>query len=172
MFTFKNTFNLCDGWRQTFPDTLEYSFLQKATGSQSRLDRILVPFSSLLDLTDWEMSEKTLVGETLQEKIYGLERKRHMCIRDNSAAGHWLEAETTVTDFWTKTDKPNAPRDTLRTPQIPGSNPPEYVTRSDEMAKIVRDYHEHLQVEDLASEADQDAVSAKCFESMTIIKIR
>jgi Fe2+ transport system protein B len=53
-------------------------------------------------------SEKTLVGETLQEKVYGLERKHHMRIRDNSAAIHWLEAETTVTDFWTKTNKTNA----------------------------------------------------------------
>jgi hypothetical protein len=40
------------------------------------------------------------------------------------------------------------------------------VTRSDETAKVARDYHEHLQVEDLASEADQDTASAKCFESM------
>ncbi|KAJ7939101.1 Endonuclease/exonuclease/phosphatase, partial [Mycena leptocephala] len=55
MFTFKNSLDLCDGWRQTYSDTLQYSFLQKATGSQSRIDRILVPFSSLLDLSDWEI---------------------------------------------------------------------------------------------------------------------
>ncbi|KAJ6536326.1 Endonuclease/exonuclease/phosphatase, partial [Mycena capillaripes] len=55
MSTFKVALNLRDGWRQMYTDTLEYSFFQKASGSQSQIDRILVPFDSLIDLADWEM---------------------------------------------------------------------------------------------------------------------
>ncbi|KAJ7127524.1 Endonuclease/exonuclease/phosphatase, partial [Mycena crocata] len=55
MADFKNTMGLCDGFRLTHPDVLSYSFHQKSTGSQSRIDRILVPDALLPDLSDWEM---------------------------------------------------------------------------------------------------------------------
>ncbi|KAJ7898721.1 hypothetical protein B0H13DRAFT_1623042, partial [Mycena leptocephala] len=28
MFEFKHSLNICDGWRQTFPDTLQYTYLR------------------------------------------------------------------------------------------------------------------------------------------------
>ncbi|KAJ7848799.1 hypothetical protein B0H13DRAFT_1906551 [Mycena leptocephala] len=49
----------------------------------------------------------------------GLEQKRHMRIRDNSAARNRLEGETTMTDYWTRMNKVKAPRDTMRALQIP-----------------------------------------------------
>ncbi|KAJ6618104.1 hypothetical protein B0H10DRAFT_2164246 [Mycena sp. CBHHK59/15] len=60
MFAFKNSLNLCDGWRQIYSDMLEYLFLQKSSGSQSRIDHIYVPFCSLIDLSDWEMTMSPL----------------------------------------------------------------------------------------------------------------
>ncbi|KAJ7934675.1 hypothetical protein B0H13DRAFT_1513572, partial [Mycena leptocephala] len=46
---------LCDGWRQAFPHDKGYSLLQKSTGSQSRIDRILVPTQSLGYLKNWSI---------------------------------------------------------------------------------------------------------------------
>jgi hypothetical protein len=44
---------LIDGWRCTYPDTKGYSFLQSATGSQSRIDRILVTERVFINSSDW-----------------------------------------------------------------------------------------------------------------------
>jgi hypothetical protein len=49
----KNRFKLIDGWRRTYPDTKGYTFLQTATGSQSRIDRILVTERVLNNSSDW-----------------------------------------------------------------------------------------------------------------------
>jgi hypothetical protein len=49
MSALKEKFDLCDGWQYTYPDFLNYSFLQKSPGSPSRIDRIYVPFGSLVD---------------------------------------------------------------------------------------------------------------------------
>ncbi|KAJ7018662.1 Endonuclease/exonuclease/phosphatase [Mycena alexandri] len=53
MLKFKSKLNLQDGWRQTFPDVKGYTFLQNATGSQSRIDRILVTENVLKNSFDW-----------------------------------------------------------------------------------------------------------------------
>ncbi|KAJ7252020.1 Endonuclease/exonuclease/phosphatase [Mycena rebaudengoi] len=246
MLELKSTLRLQDGWRQTFPDTKAYTFLQKATNVQSRIDRILVSAEVLKNSSDWtieasgihtdhqlvsfkysdprmpfigkgrwvlplhllkdrkimdriaettkecahrinmcknnrseeenpqailekyieetcslfrdrakvvipkmdkdisEMKNKLkktlndpLIGEderqiessTLQEKIDALEAKRHMKIRDNTAASNRLHGESTATKHWTQTNKARAPRDTISSLQIPGSNPPTYETR-------------------------------------------
>ncbi|KAK7689739.1 hypothetical protein QCA50_006378 [Cerrena zonata] len=34
----KNHFGVIDGWQSTFPETRDYSFIQEATGSHSRID--------------------------------------------------------------------------------------------------------------------------------------
>jgi exonuclease III len=39
---FKSSLQLLDGWRKTYPTTRMYSYSQKASGSQSRIDRIYV----------------------------------------------------------------------------------------------------------------------------------
>ncbi|KAJ7756077.1 Endonuclease/exonuclease/phosphatase [Mycena maculata] len=53
MLTFKAKLHLLDGWRQTFPDQKGYTFLQSATGSQSRIDRILCTEKVLKNSSDW-----------------------------------------------------------------------------------------------------------------------
>jgi hypothetical protein len=55
MLELKDVLGLCNGWRHINPTTLDYSFFQKATGSQSHIDRILVPDESLADTSDWEL---------------------------------------------------------------------------------------------------------------------
>jgi exonuclease III len=39
---FKASLQLLDGWRKTYPTTKSYSYMQKSSGSQSRIDRIYV----------------------------------------------------------------------------------------------------------------------------------
>ncbi|KAJ7717281.1 hypothetical protein B0H16DRAFT_1225303, partial [Mycena metata] len=53
MLTFKSKLKLMDGWRQTFPDVKAYTFLQSATGSQSRIDRVLCTEKVLRNSSDW-----------------------------------------------------------------------------------------------------------------------
>lgn len=77
-----------------------------------------------------------MASQLFEEKIYNLERKQHMRIRDDLAARNRLEGETTVINYWTEINKMRAPQDTMRAVQKPDSNPPEFVTRSDNMAKL------------------------------------
>jgi exonuclease III len=53
MRNLKRKLKLVNGWRQTYPDTKGYSFLQSATGSQSRIDRILVTDKIFQHSSDW-----------------------------------------------------------------------------------------------------------------------
>jgi exonuclease III len=60
MSALQEKLDLCDGWRYIYPDLPNYSFLQNLSGSQLRIDRIYVPFESLVDLSDWEIETCTL----------------------------------------------------------------------------------------------------------------
>ncbi|KAJ7168416.1 Endonuclease/exonuclease/phosphatase, partial [Mycena crocata] len=51
----KSKHNLRDGWRSTFPDEKGYTFLQSATNSQSRIDRVLVTEKVLKNSSDWKI---------------------------------------------------------------------------------------------------------------------
>ncbi|THU83857.1 DNase I-like protein [Dendrothele bispora CBS 962.96] len=51
----KMTFKLKDGWRNTYPDTKAYSYLQTATGSQSRIDRIYTTETILETAREWKI---------------------------------------------------------------------------------------------------------------------
>ncbi|KAL1938790.1 hypothetical protein VTO73DRAFT_11170 [Trametes versicolor] len=52
-----NDMGLEDGWRVTNPHVKAFSYMQKATGSQSRLDRIYVAKALSKDADDWSMKE-------------------------------------------------------------------------------------------------------------------
>lgn len=56
----KGSLGLIDGWRTTYPDTKAYSYEQKGTGSQSRIDRIYVSRKVLETAEDWD-STKTAI---------------------------------------------------------------------------------------------------------------
>ncbi|KAJ7136378.1 Endonuclease/exonuclease/phosphatase, partial [Mycena crocata] len=53
MRNIKAKWGLQDGWRQTNPDDKGYTFLQSATESQSRIDRILVTEGIFKHSSDW-----------------------------------------------------------------------------------------------------------------------
>ncbi|OJT08309.1 LINE-1 retrotransposable element ORF2 protein [Trametes pubescens] len=51
---------LHDGWRAENPNTKEYTYLHKATGAQSRLDRIYITGRLRCDSADWKHKESGL----------------------------------------------------------------------------------------------------------------
>jgi hypothetical protein len=52
---FRTSHQLCDGWRATHPTRKYFSFLQKSTGVQSRIDRIYTSNEILKSAIDWEI---------------------------------------------------------------------------------------------------------------------
>lgn len=58
--TLKLDLDLCDGWRETFPDTKAYSYMQVATGSQSRIDRIYLARKHLRYAFEWDITPSPL----------------------------------------------------------------------------------------------------------------
>ncbi|KAF5373439.1 hypothetical protein D9615_009490 [Tricholomella constricta] len=58
----KSLLGLVDGWRTTFPTAKEFSFLQDATKSQSRIDRIYVSPSVLQTAREWKMEPSGIPG--------------------------------------------------------------------------------------------------------------
>ncbi len=53
----RDSLDLLDGWRQENEGTRAYTFLQTATGSQSRLDRIYVQQGMVSRTVDWDIVE-------------------------------------------------------------------------------------------------------------------
>ncbi|KAK7016575.1 Endonuclease/exonuclease/phosphatase, partial [Favolaschia claudopus] len=51
----KSYLGLMDGWRATYPTTLAYTYLQKSTGSQSRIDRIHVKRGIFDQTYEWKI---------------------------------------------------------------------------------------------------------------------
>ncbi|KAI0356449.1 DNase I-like protein, partial [Trametes cingulata] len=49
--------DMLDGWRETYPNTRAFSYLQASTGSQSRIDRIYVKRGATSDYDGWMMKE-------------------------------------------------------------------------------------------------------------------
>jgi ribonuclease HI/exonuclease III len=49
----RTSWHLIDGWRHTFPNTKAYTFLQKATGTQSRIDRIYLSNELTSNSYEW-----------------------------------------------------------------------------------------------------------------------
>ncbi|KAF5388409.1 hypothetical protein D9615_000307 [Tricholomella constricta] len=58
----RNLLDLVDGWRTTFPTTKAYSFLQDATASQSRIDRIYVSPVVLQQAREWKIAPSDVPG--------------------------------------------------------------------------------------------------------------
>jgi hypothetical protein len=105
--------------------------------------------------------ERLTESATLQEKINAAERVRFQKIRDNTAARNRLDGETLATNYWTSSAKERKPRDTMLSLQVPGSDPPVYVKRSDKMAELAKDFHENLQTEGLEPPDVQAEAEAK-----------
>ena len=56
----RSKFRLQDGWRATNPNTKCFSFLQKGTGAQSRIDHIYTTTDIIKTAVDWEVTTTAL----------------------------------------------------------------------------------------------------------------
>jgi len=90
----------------------------------------------------------------LEEKIAQLENQRYKKARTATAAHDKLEGET-ISKYWSKVNKSQTPRDVIYTLEKPGTNPVEYVTRSDKMAEVARNYHHDLLLAGLNTPPDE-----------------
>jgi len=79
----------------------------------------------------------------INERIEALERKRRDEAYITGTARNWLVGET-MSKHWVKSAKENTPRDTIRSLRNPLGDMNHKVTRSDEMAKLAREYYEAL----------------------------
>ncbi|KAI0336024.1 DNase I-like protein, partial [Cubamyces sp. BRFM 1775] len=55
--------NMVDGWRVTNADEKMYTYMQKSTGSQSRIDRIYIRKDILADADNWDVLDPGLVTD-------------------------------------------------------------------------------------------------------------
>ncbi|GBE79119.1 hypothetical protein SCP_0203160 [Sparassis crispa] len=91
-----------------------------------------------------------LSAALLQQRITDLERDCLKKVNLTTAARHRLEAET-PSKYWSNLSKQQKPHDVIFSLRSPTSDPPEYVTCSDQMATLARNYHNDLQSEQLPS---------------------
>jgi len=59
----KNQVGVADGWRRTNPDRRGFTYLHKANGSQSRIDRIYVAEGMLHECTEWEIENTAILTD-------------------------------------------------------------------------------------------------------------
>jgi hypothetical protein len=79
----------------------------------------------------------------LRERIEAIEKKRLDGAKLLSSTRHRLEGET-LSKFWVRSARESVLRDTIRALRNPLQQNGRRETRSDEMAKLARDYHEQL----------------------------
>ncbi|KAJ7108889.1 hypothetical protein C8R43DRAFT_905186, partial [Mycena crocata] len=81
----KTYLQLIDGWRETFPTTRKYTYHQKATGSQSRIDRFYIKRSKFEYTMEWEIRTP---GVKTDHKMISLK----MTTKDAPTIGHgrWI----------------------------------------------------------------------------------
>ena len=91
-------------------------------------------------LTEEEINTEV---KLIDERIGALERKRKDEAYIVGTARNWLEGET-LSKHWVRSMKENTPRDTVRALQNPLNGTNHRATRSDEMAKMAKNYHEVL----------------------------
>jgi hypothetical protein len=100
--------------------------------------------------------EKQLSGSILQEEINSLQQQFYDKIRDNKHAKIRLESESAASKSWASSGKYKPPQDTIIRLCIPDTNPPQYVSKSNKMAEVARNYHENLQSQGLADKHIKD----------------
>ncbi|PPQ78824.1 hypothetical protein CVT24_002384, partial [Panaeolus cyanescens] len=79
-----------------------------------------------------------------EEELREISAQIHHKKRDEIAAKFWKEGEV-IGKAWINVNKEIEPRDTIYRLKKPGTNPPEYVTKSEEMAELAKEYHDKLQ---------------------------
>src|SRR5271156_502072 len=59
----KNKFKIVDGWRHNYPNSKAYTFLQQATGIQSRIDRIYVTENIMKNSFEWNIETSGILTD-------------------------------------------------------------------------------------------------------------
>ncbi|KAF8633797.1 hypothetical protein AX17_004355 [Amanita inopinata Kibby_2008] len=115
--------------------------LERKIASEKRNIEDILRNETMLD------DEKRLAAGIAEERLSSLEESRFKKIRDNTAARNALEGET-VSRYWIGLNKSHTPRDTMKCLKVPGTHPPQYVKRSDDMAELAKNFYESLQEQD------------------------
>jgi len=139
----KNPQTALKDFKNKIKDT--YRHYQKTT--QPRIINAIKTLHKGLDETtnSTTLTKEEIATETslINERLNALERKRKDEAYLIGTARNWLEGET-LTKHWARSARENTPRDTVRTLKNPLADTNHTATRSDEMAKLARDYHETL----------------------------
>lgn len=93
--------------------------------------------------------------EDIDARIRSLETRKHAAVREALAAKDRVMGGQT-NKYTAKLHEHKKPRDIMFSLQIPGSDPPKYVDKSETMARLARDYHEALQGEEEAPRGDRE----------------
>lgn len=84
---------MTDGWRRNNPNARAFTYLQLATGSQSRIDRIYVPDELMQRAEDWEM---TGPGFPTDHRIVSVSLANYKAPR--TGKGRWAFPQVLLTD--------------------------------------------------------------------------
>lgn len=90
----RESLGLIDGWRTINPDEKSYSFLQKSTGAQSRIDRIYINQDFLVNTVDWTTenapikTDHKMVSVKNSTSRYTIHREGEVDIPTFPAKGH------------------------------------------------------------------------------------
>jgi exonuclease III len=114
-----------------------------ATDVNSKVNKLKDKSKELLKSPEVEDEKKRLELAMIEERIAALEIQRHKSARLATAAHDRLKGET-ISKYWSQINKSQTPRDVIHVLEQPNSNPKKYVTRSDQMANLARDYHHSL----------------------------
>ncbi|KAL1749169.1 Endonuclease/exonuclease/phosphatase, partial [Schizophyllum fasciatum] len=99
--------------------------------------------------------EKTISATLLRQELDNLQRMRLGKSRKTAQARFFAEGEE-MGKYWTSINKAKAPREIIYRLRIPEEGGPEFATKSRDMARVARDYHEKLQQEEISGSASQD----------------
>ncbi|KAM6499941.1 Endonuclease/exonuclease/phosphatase, partial [Amanita muscaria] len=136
---------------------------------EKQIRQAQIELDSLLKNETTLEEERLLRAGILDEKIASMERDRVASARTSSQARNMLEGET-IGKYWMNLNKSKAPRDTLKSLRIPCSEPPGFVTRSDKMTEIARNYYDSLQsVADPIISDDRTELIDKVLESIDTV---
>ena len=134
---------------QTFKKEITQLAKKTARAATARIDNkvrsLKRDIAKLANNETLDTDKNTRLDEALlHSELDHLEKKRRSTVRARAQA-QWVCKGETVSKYWTKTNSEKKPKDTIQRLTLPGSKPPKYTTRSEEMAKIGWDYHDAIQ---------------------------
>ncbi|KAI0329238.1 DNase I-like protein, partial [Cubamyces sp. BRFM 1775] len=91
--TFIESRNLVDGWRLTNAHKRAYTYLQRSTGSQSRIDRVYARRDILQDADNWDILEPGLITDHRLALVDIADRKAPF-----TGKGRWVMPKHLLTD--------------------------------------------------------------------------